>query len=196
MFIVANPSKREVVISDLNLVIPPHQSRDLHQLDLPIPPEKSKDLEFSRIKGYITIVKKDVVVSVGPVSQPPPSSPPQIVIHEKEILDKEHIAQTIREEIQKSLQNQKTEQSSNPQNNDILNEILKKLNNISSKNNNIDNISEDKQEGIDEETLKRIHAKAVDKMVKNVEVSSLEYEEKDVKDTSVSKNISELEGLI
>jgi hypothetical protein len=192
MYIVANPSKKEVVISDLKLVIPPHQSRDLHSLDLPISPEKSKDLETSKRKGYIKVIKQDVILTVGQVMGPPPELPTQqIIIHEKEVVDKEYMAQTIRDEIQKSFSNQKSEQFP-VQNNDLLNEIIKKLDNILNKNQKEDGPEEE----IDEKILTKIHAKVVDKIVKDVEISSLEYDQKNIKDISVSKNISELEDMI
>jgi len=194
MFIVANLSHSEIVISDLKLSIPPKQSRDLHALKLPIDPDRSKDLGESLRKGYLKIVKKDVPVAAV---QPEKEVIVKEVIREvpKETLDQEKLISAIREEVQKQL---KMVQVQSSPSNDILGQILAKVNSLASVGPSGVTIKEeqlDPDNQVDQELLKIIHSKAVDKIVKNVQ-GSVELEQKQETDTSISSNISELEELI
>lgn len=204
MYIVANPSKNEVSLTDLGISIPPHKSVDLHEIKVLIPPEKSKHLEIAKKKGFLKVIRQDVIISVSSDEEKKPAK-------ENPSINQNELTKAIREEIQKTLSNSntkvQTEEGKNDKNALVLEEILKKLNQLSSLSSDNKNNSNSKsstgvddqgelENNIDDEILSSIHKKAVEKMTKNVERSSLEYEKQNIQDSSVAKNISELEDLL
>jgi len=193
MYIIANPTNREIVISDLKLSLSPRQSRDLHEAKLPIPPEKSKDLEFCKKKGLIKVLRQDSDNKISSPTQVLPQK--EVIIKEKEVIknvvNTDDIKNIIQQEIQKVVEKINTQSVKNDQN-DILQQILSKMNEISKPISNQNDVYIEGQ--IDEETLQKIHVKTLNKITQNVS-GNVECNDDKINDT-VSKNISELEGLL
>ena len=190
MYTVFNKSKSELNISDLKIVIPPKQGRDLDKLPLPMNARKSKDLAFALKKGYLKEISRD-------------DDKKQIIkeiIREKEIIkqpsqiDQEALLATIRDEIRKNQVPQPVAQSGNEP---LLSGILKKMNTLV--NNGGVNIAQSKEEdsfdGLDEQQIVEIHKKTMKKLAKDTE-TSIDYEQSNSKDESMSNDIDELSGLI
>ena len=186
MFLIANAKEHDIPLPDLKWVIKKHQAIDLHCLSFPVKPEDSVDLK-NRIKdGSIKVLRQERPPVVVSDANPAPPT------------DTKEIVSIIREEIRKIQQPQDHTED--------LSEAIKNLNSIMAKfltgevKTTGENISipakKDDYEvkDIDQNILSKIHAKAVDKLVKNVD-GSIHCDEKNIESGDLLNNISELEDL-
>jgi len=190
MYIVANITKNTISLSDLNVTIPPNQSRDLHQLNLDIKPEKSEHLKIAISKKYLKVIKRDM--KVKKVDENIQST--QSGVNEKAL------TKIIREEL-KGLKSDAEPQKSVDQN-EVLQQMLimmqqmkdmvknqQSSGDVKSENNDID------YDDMDLEQLSKIHAKAVKRLTENAE-NSIDYEKETTKDSDLASRADELSNIL
>lgn len=193
MYIVANISKKILSISDLNITIPPNQSRDLHKMPLPIEPEKSNDLNGAIKKGYLKIVKRD--------------SKKKAVIEEKHSnkeIDKEALAKIFREELKKMNNQNVTSASPAPDQSETIKQMMAMMQQMQqTMQNQSQSIPQDTNDTNDNfnfdnddvDQITKIHSKAVKKMTQDVE-NSIEYQQEKTKDSGLASRADELSDLL
>lgn len=182
MYLIANATSNYVELSDLGISLKPKQAIDLHAMGYKGKAENSEQLNKSIKNGFIKVLKKDKSkeVVVEKVTER---------IIEKNDINKEEILGSIRKIIQEEIKNIKIN-NSNDQQNDLLENISKLIN-----NNNIVKSNSEENDGLDIKKMQEIHTKVAEKVMKGAS-SSVNYNEETVQDSSMKNNISELEDLI
>ncbi len=190
MFLVMNNTKNNIVISDINTLIPPNKAVDLDKTVGREKAESSQNLRDAIRSRFIKVVSKDSHNSV--------INTVTVEKHNSDSVSTDDMRKLIAEEMAKHFNSTPT--NNNNQSNDILKamQMLQDITkNLSSQHlqaqSRTDVVEEDS--GIDEKTLADIHAKSVDRLVGKKLEGSIQMEEKKEKDT-ISKNISELDGLL
>ena len=197
MFLITNRSGKEIVVADLGLSISPKQAFDLDAMKLKInPPDKSKDLQICIKRGWIKVLKSDRKKKRKQVKEQ------NEVSHsiDKKMLDA--IRDTLRDEIKQQIgaitqsqpQHTKIDQvlssltqlikQGKPLTNEVIKEVVVEQNQI----------TQDEQVSIDEDTLSEIHARAVNRITQGIE-GEIEYKHQQIK-SDISNQVSELEDLI
>jgi len=205
MYMVTNLTTKTIHISDLNLMIEPKQALNLDKMNLKISPNQSRDLESAKRSGFVRVLKKEK------------KPEPQVVVNEKHEhnnvyntnnnIDMPQLLSAMQDMIQSELSKKQGQiPVAAPDNSEMLDAINKLKSEISKKKDPIivyqrdESADKDKQSEIDEfaiddETRSRIHAKTMNKMAEGVD-GVIEMEEKDVIDSSLGDNISELGDLL
>jgi len=191
MYIVANITNNTISLSDLDVTIPPNQSRDLHQLNLSMKPEKSEHLKIAISKKYLKVIKRDM--KIKHVDENVKSAKSQG-------MDEKSLAKIIREEL-KGLKSNVEPQKEVDQN-DVLQQMLIMMQQMKDivKGQQLSGVVKNEAndinyDDIDLEQLSKIHAKAVKKLTENVE-NSIDYEKETTKDTSLASRADELSDIL
>ena len=186
MYLIANATSSFVELADLGVSLKPKQALDLHAMGYKGKAEVSANLKKAIKNGWVKVLKVDK-----------PTATNKEVIKERIIErsndgNKEEMLGSIRKIIQEEMKNIKIDNSNNIPSNllETLSELIKSG---GIKQNSDNNISED--DGVDIGKMQEIHTKVAEKVMKGAS-SSVNYEEKNVKDASMKSNISELEDLI
>lgn len=188
MFFIVNKTKKNIIIGDLGLPLGPKQAIDLDKIMDRSKSDKSQSLQIAKSRGEIEIRVKDSEKVINRVEPKKDSSDMQKI--KKEIVDEMKIA------MKEIMGNQKDITISDDFLEKFKEDILKAIPTQSSQNqNNTNNIFNDEEVQVSDNTLASINAKAVEKMVKNAEVKSVNYKEEQCHDTILS-NIDELEELL
>ncbi len=182
MYLVANTSRKELSIGDLDIIISPKQALDLDKIKTKIRPEDSKDLKTCIKKRWVKIAKTDRIQKR------------KTKIVEK-VIDKYllgDIRKILKEEIKKQLS---TDNIKTIPDDPRITEILNTLTRLSKEKFQTIIDHQDIEENVlDEEVLSQIHALAVDKKIKETD-GSISYKNEKV-DNNITDNVSELEGLL
>ena len=198
MFFIVNKTKKNIIISDLNINLGPRQAIYLDK----IPgmdrnkSDKSKDLKNAVSKGTISIKRKDGIPKIKVQEEIKASTDMDGLKNDlvKEIREGiKEASKTLAKEIAMSSKNVTVDDltkvmkeviSSMPQapNSVIMREVEKK-------------ISQDEDVKLSDDILADIHARAVNEMVKETKSSNVNYKEEKMKE-SIDDNILELEGLL
>lgn len=188
MYFIVNKTKSELQISDIKISLGPRQAMDLDKVIDRSKSDRSKDLDLAIKKGVIQVKQKT-----------PTETPIVINSQNNDTSNIDNIKKDLSEEIKNQfndLKNQLINQGSNQsQNNDfsqILNQLQSVLNN---KNTNNYYESEDQDVKINDEQLLDIHARSIDKKLKDIKSNDVKYDKQKV-DDDLENNISELEGLL
>jgi hypothetical protein len=167
----------------------PNQAFDLDALKLRInPPEKSKDLQVCKAKGWIKVLKSDRKEKRKKKAKETPKIDGKLLVE---------IQKMLRSEIQSHF---KDTNKADPRLNQMMSMMMQLLQ--QGKTLSPETIQEAKtavgdedMDIIDEETLSRIHAQAVDRMAKNTE-GEVQYKEESVDSSEINQHASELQDLI
>lgn len=188
MFFIVNKTKSPIILNDLKITLGPRQALDLDQR---FPREKSnysKDLISCVTRGQIEIKRKD-------------GEKKEVNVVNKEIITQNIDVDKMKDELKKEFNigiNDIKEQILKlniPSNSISGDELTKILAQIFPNIKQSENINKEEEVEINEDVLSTIHAKAVDKLTKNVEMKKANYDEKIVTNT-LDQNISELENLL
>lgn len=180
MLFIVNKTQKTVIISDLNIPLGPRQAIDLDKHVGRDRAEKSKDLIRLIHDKLIEVKIKDNISALIPT--PEIKQPVQPV----QTIDVDKLKQDITKEIIDSFKS-------------VANEIKEHV----SQNKSVTVVQGAKEEiitqnddmKIADEVLANIHAKAMDKIVKDTS-GTINYSEEKQTVNDISKNISELENLI
>lgn len=190
MYIVVNTTSSILNISDLNVSIPPNQSRDLDKMSLSKSPEKSDDLKTAINNHYLKVVKKDHIESKKEIR----IESTKKIIH-KETIDEKKLAKMFSEEIRK-VKEEERKNSSEEMIQTIASMMGELLKNNSIKQNNSSNTEEEGiEESMDIKELTQIHARAIRKLSQDTE-NKIDYEQEKTQDNSFTDRANELEGLL
>jgi len=188
MFFIVNKTKNELQISDIKISLGPRQAMDLDKIIDRSKSDRSRDLDLAIKQGVIQVKQKT------------PTETPIIIsnnndddLETSKIDDmKEYLAEEIKNQFD-ILKSGLTNSKNNNDNSGDLSQILNQLKGLV--NNNSTNESVDEDVIMDEEKLSNIHARSIDKKLKNVESNEVKYDKKEIED-NIEDNISELEGLL
>jgi len=192
MFFIVNKTKREIVISDLSVAMGPRQAMDLDRFIDRKKSERSKDLDTAIKRGFVNVRQKTNEESSLVIKQIKEEIDPKQMDKFKKDINNEIKNQF--SSLKKDLLNAKGSNNSNVDNSELLEKLASLIQN--NKNGDLSVKSEDEEVPINGDVLSSIHAKTVDRQIKNTEISSnVSYEEKEVQN-DIDQNISELEDLI
>lgn len=182
MLFIVNKTQKTIIISDLNIPLGPRQAIDLDKKVGRDRAEKSKDLLRLIHDKSIEVKIKDAAPSLIPAPEIKQTNPVP-----SQTIDVDKLKQDITKEIIASFK-------------DVANEIKEHVSQNKSVTTIVQNSSSETKEQEDDmaladEILANIHAKAVDKMVKDTSSGRVNCEETTIQN-NVNKNISELENLI
>ena len=204
MYLVVNQTKRIVTINDLNCTIPAGTMLDIdiHKRNKYLRAEDSKDLVLACRTGILKTMKTDSSSKKKEVAQP---------VKEPNV-DMSDIMGQLKGLIQdefKKIQDDKPEPTPapvpEPKSNDMSEMMISMMKDIKNSISTggvrmsdlpmgTDDFADD---GIDEEKLLAIHSAAMKKMKdKRVTKSEISYDVTVVKDTELSDNLDDLEGLM
>jgi hypothetical protein len=190
MFLIANTTNKQLSFSEFNFVLKPKQAVNLHKMEGKTDPEKSNEInEYIRL-GYIKVLKRDAKEEFSP-SEP---------IQQTQAIDQEQLVNSIKLALSDEIKQQIAAERGN--NKDILAAIANIASLVNSKSNTNtiviqkgENKTDQEDAGIDEETLAKIHTKAVKKITRGTE-SSVNNNNEEIVDLSIANNISELGDLL
>jgi len=195
MFLVANTTKKAVIVKELNLHLGVKQAIDLHKVNLTIAPEKSGELRGYISSGAIKVLKQD-------------SKKSKKLKESKKIVNNTIVNNTIdQEELARNIAAIVKQEVSNQNKNNR--EIMEALSGLSSlvKNQKSTVIVQGQAQGevitkkkrekldLDDETLVQIHKRSVDSMTEKAE-GNLEYEDQEITDDTMEDDMSLLEDLL
>ena len=191
MFFIINKTKTEVIISDLKISLGPRQALDLDKFLDRKKSERSNDLSTAIKKGIISVRQKTNEESSLVIKQIKEEMNPREMDKFKKDINDEIKNQF--SSLKKDLLNAKGFNNSNVDNSELLEKLADLIKN--SKNSDAIVKSEEEEVLIDEDVLSSIHAKTVDRQIKDTKISNIEYEEKEVKN-DIDENVDELEKLL
>ena len=191
MFFIVNKTKREVIISDLSVSMGPRQALDLDKFLDRKKSERSRDLSTAIKKGIISVRQKTNEESSLVIKQIKEEINPKEMDKFKKDINDEIKNQF--SSLKEDLLNAKGFNNSNVDNSELLEKLADLIKN--SKNSDAIVKSEEEEVLIDEDVLSSIHAKTVDRQIKDTKISNIEYEEKEVKN-DIDENVDELEKLL
>ena len=185
MFLIANASRKEIVISDLGLTLSARQAIDLHKIKTQIPPEQSKDLQNAKAHGAIKILHQETSKNITKERD----------IFIKESFNKDELLKDIKILLGKEID--KKINSSQSSNNAQITEMLNMMHKLVQNNQSSGTSTADGDSDIDigQSQLVDIHSRSLNTMSKNVLGSKLTSEE-EVKDSRLSDNIDELSQML
>ena len=190
MFFIVNKTKKEVIISDISVSLGPRQAMDLDKLLDRKKSERSNDLTTAIKRGIISVRQKTNEESAVVIKQIKEEiNPKEIDKFKKDINDEiKNQFNFLKEDLLKA---------NFSSNSDVDNsELLEKLADLIKSNKNSTIVkSEDEEVLENEDFLSKIHARTVDRQIKNTEISNVNYDEKEVKN-DIDENVSELEDLL
>jgi len=186
MYLIANASRKEIVISDLGLTLSARQAIDLHKINTQIPPEKSKDLQKAKRHGAIKILHQE--------------ESPKTITKEKETIirepfDRDGLLKDIKGLLEEEI-NKKISSSQNA-NNVQITEMLNMMQKFVAKNQDVagSTVEESSDTDIGQGRLVDIHSRSLNTMSKEVLGAKLTGDE-EVKDSRLSDNVDELSGML
>ena len=191
MFFIVNKTKTEVIISDLSVSMGPRQALDLDKFLDRKKSERSNDLSTAIKKGIISVRQKTNEESSLVIKQIKEEMNPREMDKFKKDINDEIKNQF--SSLKEDLLNAKGFNNSNVDNSELLEKLADLIKN--SKNSDAIVKSEEEEVLIDEDVLSSIHAKTVDRQIKDTKISNIEYEEKEVKN-DIDENVDELEKLL
>lgn len=191
MFFIINKTKTEVIISDLKISLGPRQALDLDKFLDRKKSERSNDLSTAIKKGIISVRQKTNEESSLVIKQIKEEMNPREMDKFKKDINDEIKNQF--SSLKEDLLNAKGFNNSNVDNSELLEKLADLIKN--SKNSDAIVKSEEEEVLIDEDVLSSIHAKTVDRQIKDTKISNIEYEEKEVKN-DIDENVDELEKLL
>lgn len=187
MYLIANNSKSEITITDLNISLRPKQALDLHKIKSNDEIVKSKNLKSAIASGRIKLLHKEE-------SKVKKEERTEIIVQNQ--FDKEGLLDDIKNLLSKEVDSKL--EKINTDTNDKLLTLLKSIQETI-QNNSISSQKKDNTEiediAVDSDKIIEMHSKAVGKMSKNVEGNIISPEKK-VKDENVAGNANELDKLI
>jgi hypothetical protein len=225
MYFVVNATKRNVVLSDIDVSLGPHQGRDLDKLFKRDIIESSKHLSAAIARGMIVVKMKDGDMGYIPTVLPANDNI-DVDILQDALKDgiKEGVAEAVKlvkqppqpsqpgitpEDLQNMLQQlQKTQQApAQPVQSSLSADDMEKIMGkvveaIKEQQGNTVIVQDgtqtrqDEEVDIEEDTLVEMHTRVVDRKVKNTDISDVNYEEKEVKEDGFDENLDELEDLL
>lgn len=192
MYLIANNSKSEITITDLNISLRPKQALDLHKIRSSDEIEKSKNLKSAISSGRIKFLHKEA-------NNAKKEEKTEIIVQNQ--FDKEGLLKDIQALLSKEVDSKIEKLNTTQENNFIQNErlliLLQSIQKNMSKSSTVDvekkNIIEDIS--ISSDKIIEMHSRAVGKMSKNVEGNIISPGKK-VKDENVVGNANELDKLI
>ena len=184
MYLVSNNSSEEIVINDLKVRIPRHKALDLHVVKTAIIPEKSKDLRKVIENRKVLVVRHDVK-QIEKIIQK------ETIIKEPAVTEAK-IAEIVRKELNNFVK-------PNDQSGDIK-ELIKTVQSLADRPiqtiQTIQTIQKQdigiEESDIDDDTLREIHTKVLDRRLKNTESSAMNIEKEEINDENFIDNVSEL----
>jgi len=191
VFFIVNKTKTEVIISDLSVSMGPRQALDLDKFIDRKKSERSRDLSTAIKKGIISVRQKTNEESSLVIKQIKEEINPKEMDKFKKDINDEIKNQF--SSLKEDLLNAKGFNNSNVDNSELLEKLADLIKN--SKNSDAIVKSEEEEVLIDEDVLSSIHAKTVDRQIKDTKISNIEYEEKEVKN-DIDENVDELEKLL
>jgi len=191
VFFIINKTKTEVIISDLKISLGPRQALDLDKFLDRKKSERSNDLSTAIKKGIISVRQKTNEESSLVIKQIKEEMNPREMDKFKKDINDEIKNQF--SSLKEDLLNAKGFNNSNVDNSELLEKLADLIKN--SKNSDAIVKSEEEEVLIDEDVLSSIHAKTVDRQIKDTKISNIEYEEKEVKN-DIDENVDELENLL
>jgi len=191
VFFIINKTKTEVIISDLKISLGPRQALDLDKFLDRKKSERSNDLSTAIKKGIISVRQKTNEESSLVIKQIKEEMNPREMDKFKKDINDEIKNQF--SSLKEDLLNAKGFNNSNVDNSELLEKLADLIKN--SKNSDAIVKSEEEEVLIDEDVLSSIHAKTVDRQIKDTKISNIEYEEKEVKN-DIDENVDELEKLL
>ena len=181
VYLVSNNSSEEIVINDLKVRIPRHKALDLHVVKTAIIPEKSKDLRKVIENRKVLVVRHDVK-QIEKIIQK------ETIIKEPTVTEAK-IAEIVRKELNNFVKPNdqsgeikaliKTVQS-------LANRPIQTIQTIQKQDIGIE------ESNIDDDTLREIHTKVLDRRLKNTESSAMNIEKEEINDENFIDNVSEL----
>jgi len=183
MFLIANASRKEIVIGDLGLTLSARQAIDLHKIKTQIPPEQSKDLQRAKRHGAIKILHQEDSKNIIKEKEK------EIFI--KESFDKDGLLKDIKILLEKEID--KKINSSQNTNNAQISEMLEMMQKLVRNNQSVGHSSA--EEDIEQSQLVDIHSRSLNTMSKDILGSKLTSEE-EIKDSKLSDNIDELSQML
>jgi len=187
MLIIANKSNKNIVISDLKLVIKKKQVLDLDKLNLHISPKSSKDLRILLSNGsLIQMNRSKIDTDSNKTADVPKNVNSDILVEMKKI---------IRSEISKQKPKNIVADNTN------VIKAIQHLTNLVGKSSVSSGEKEKTEENynidvdIDEDKLVEIHAKKIERIAGLTE-RYVEYVEEESDNASVIDNVEELENML
>lgn len=185
MFFIVNKTKGTITLGDLGISLGPKQAMDLDKIMQREKSETSMSLKSAKSHGDIEIRIKD-----DPKSHKTPNTKPI------DKMDFSGIKKDIIDEMKELLKNQTGGVSK-----EDLETMMQTLVKALPKQETViirqdgENIRKDEEVEIDEDTLAKINARTVNEIVKDTQVGSVHYKEKQEKNT-ILDNVNELENLL
>jgi uncharacterized membrane-anchored protein YhcB (DUF1043 family) len=199
MYFIVNKTKKTIIISDIKgCSLGPRQAVDLYKITNKHIIEQSKDLKHAIKRGEIEVrIKDGEHKSSGKVKSQKHNNNDTLENFKREIVDE--VKETVKD-ISKELisQQQKPVNNSGMSNEDLDILAQKIIQNMPVQEkiaNKEENINNKEVVEIENEALSEIHKRTVNKMVKNIESSDINYEEEKA-ENNLDNYISELEDLL
>jgi len=185
MYFIVNKTKSELQISDIKISLGPRQAMDLDKAIDRRKSDRSKDLDLAIKKGVIQVKQKT------------PTDTPIVISSEENSNDKniDSIKKDLSEEIKNQFEALKSQLVNNNSNNNDFSQIINQLQDVLNEKSNFRYKSEDEDDTINNEQLLDIHARSIDKKLKDIKSNKVKYDRQEVND-DLGDNISELEGLL
>lgn len=193
MFFIVNKTKRTIIFSDLNVTLGPRQAIDLDKVVDRKKSDASKFLKSAKKKGVIEVRMKDgekpKYLSYKSPEGPSLDSFKNEIISEMKGTMRDLLAQQVGN-VQSTINSDDLEEMTRK----IIQSIPRSTETVIIKEKAQEEGDDEKVE-IDEETLAKINARAVDEIVKDTKVKSIHYKEERQEDT-ILDNVEELENLL
>ena len=185
MFFVVNKTKQHVVLGDINITLGPRQAIDLDKIMKRSKSDESQHLKIAKKRGQIEIRVKDM-----------PEQKASSFVRSKPVVDLNKMKDEIIGEMKEVLKDQKGGVSKEDLQTmaQMLAQSLPKKETVIIRQ-DVENADTDEKVEMNEETLAKINSRAVDEIVKDTIVQSVQYKEEKQEDT-ILDNVDELEQLL
>ncbi len=180
MFFIVNKTTHNITLGDLGLNLGPHQAIDLDKIMKRSKSDDSKHLRLAKKNGDIEIRRKD---------EPKSPKTPRMA---KSSLDLDGMKKEIIGEMKELLKGQTGVSKEDLQ--ALINAMPKSTETVIIRQEG-ENVRQDEEVEMDEETLSTINARAVNEIVKDSKMELVHYKEKQAENTILG-NVDELEGLL
>jgi hypothetical protein len=186
MYLITNTTKQTVVISDIKITLGARQGIDLDAFMSREVSERSQCLKSLFSKGILQIKNKDSKqIEIKEIQKE--------VIKNNDTIDVEKMKKEIIQGVKDSLVDIIPQQKQNDSG-ISKDELIKILTSLVGNNNIINGKNEEVL--INDTVLSDIHKRAVDKLVKNVEKSEINYQNVKAEDKNIDNSVSELENML
>jgi len=191
VFFIVNKTKQTIIMGDIGVKLGPRQAIDLDKVIDRDKADSSKYLQMLVHKGDVEIKRKDDKT----FKKKPVDETKKLNQIKSEILDemKNMLKSHFKQESSQSISIEDIAKLIQP---GASIEDIKKIVNEAINNANIDKeISKDEDVQVDNKILTAIHAKTVNKKIKNITNSSVNYQKEEI-DNAIANNVSELDSLL